>query len=39
VEADLPTFEVIGEGGLESDDPNTGVGIWLRFTKEVANVG
>jgi SAM-dependent methyltransferase len=33
-EAGLPTFEVIGEGGLEADNPNTGIGIWLRFTKE-----
>ncbi|MFA4945044.1 MAG: class I SAM-dependent methyltransferase [Lentisphaeria bacterium] len=39
VQAGLPAFEVIGEGGLGADDPNTGVGIWLRFTKEVANVG
>ncbi|MFW6155628.1 MAG: class I SAM-dependent methyltransferase [Planctomycetota bacterium] len=36
-EAGLPSFEVIGEGGLTSDDPNTGIGIWLRFTKEAAN--
>ena len=34
VEAGLPCFEVVGEGGLGPDDPNTGVGIWLRFTKE-----
>lgn len=33
-EAGLPTFEVIGKGGLEPDDPKCGVGIWLRFTKE-----
>ena len=39
VEAGLPTFEVVGEGGLDADDPNTGVGIWLRFAKEVPNVG
>ena len=33
-EAGLPSFEVVGEGGLTADDPNTGIGIWLRFTKE-----
>lgn len=36
-EAGLPSFEVVGEGGLGADDPNTGVGIWLRFTKEAEN--
>ena len=36
-EAGLPSFEVIGEGGLTADDPNTGIGIWLRFTKEAAS--
>ena len=36
-EASLPSFEVVGEGGLTADDPNTGIGIWLRFTKETAN--
>ena len=36
-EASLPSFEVIGEGGLTADDPKTGIGIWLRFTKETAN--
>jgi len=37
VEAELPAFEVIGEGGLAPDDPDTGIGIWLRFVKEVGN--
>jgi len=37
IEAGLPSFEVVGEGGLTADDPNTGIGIWLRFTKEAAN--
>jgi len=37
VEAGLPSFEVIGEGGLGADDPNTGIGIWLRFAKEAEN--
>jgi len=36
-EAGLPRFEVIGEGGLGADEPNTGIGIWLRFTKETGN--
>ena len=36
-EAGLPRFEVVGEGGLGADDPNTGIGIWLRVTKEAAN--
>ena len=36
-EAGLHSFEVVGEGGLTADDPNTGIGIWLRFTKEAAN--
>ncbi|HUW34975.1 MAG TPA: class I SAM-dependent methyltransferase [Planctomycetota bacterium] len=36
-EAGLPSFEVIGEGGLSADDPNAGIGIWLRFEKEQAN--
>jgi len=34
VEAGLPSFEVIGEGGLDPDDADTGIGIWVRFTKE-----
>jgi SAM-dependent methyltransferase len=34
VTAGLPSFEVIGEGGLKSDDPKTGIGIWLKFTKQ-----
>jgi SAM-dependent methyltransferase len=36
-EAGLHSFEVIGEGGLTAGDPNTGIGIWLRFTKERAD--
>ena len=36
-EAGLPLFEVVGEGGLTADDPNTGIGIWLRFMKEAVN--
>ncbi len=39
VEAGVPTFEVIGEGGQEPDAGNAGVGIWLRLTKEAENVG
>lgn len=34
VEAGLPSFEVIGEGGLGPDEPETGLGIWVRFAKE-----
>jgi len=34
VAAGLPSFEIEGEGGLDSDDPKTGIGIWLRFTKQ-----
>ena len=37
VEAGLTSFEVIGEGGLGPDDPDSGIGIWLRFTKEAGN--
>jgi SAM-dependent methyltransferase len=33
-EAGVPSFEVIGEGGLGADDQNAGIGIWLRFAKE-----
>jgi len=36
-DAGLPSFDVIGEGGSAADDPNAGVGIWLRFAKEQAN--
>ncbi len=36
-EAGLASFEVIGEGGLAADDPNIGIGIWLRFRKKAAN--
>ena len=32
-EAGLRDFEVIGEGGLDADDPDAGRGIWLRFGK------
>jgi len=34
-EAGLKDFEVWGEGGLPEDDPGAGLGIWLRFDKEV----
>ncbi len=34
VAAGLSSFEIGGEGGLDSDDPKTGIGIWLRFTKQ-----
>jgi len=37
VEAGLPAFDIVGEGGLGSDAPNTGVGIWLQFIKEAVN--
>jgi SAM-dependent methyltransferase len=37
IEAGLPSFEVVGEGSLGADDPNTGIGIWLRLTKEAEN--
>ncbi len=36
-EAGLQAFEVIGEGGKDSDAPNAGVGIWLLIAKEVAH--
>ncbi|MFW5882483.1 MAG: class I SAM-dependent methyltransferase [Planctomycetota bacterium] len=32
-EAGLAACEVLGEGGLSADDPNAGLGIWLRFAK------
>lgn len=32
-EAGLRDFTVVGEGGLDEDCPEAGVGIWLRFTK------
>jgi SAM-dependent methyltransferase len=32
-EADLPKFEVVGEGGMDPDDPQSGVGIWLQIEK------
>ena len=35
VEAELPSFEVVGEGGLAADNPNTGIGIWLQFAKDL----
>ncbi len=35
-EANLPSFEVVGEGGLHSGDPATGIGIWLQFEKATA---
>jgi len=36
VEAGLPAFEVVGEGGLGPDEANTGIGIWLQMAKETA---
>jgi len=36
VEAGLPAFEVVGEGGLGPDEANTGIGIWLQMAKEAA---
>ena len=32
--AGLPNFEVIGKGALSAEDPRTGQGVWLVFTKE-----
>ena len=32
-QAQLPQFEVAGEGALSADDPRTGQGVWLWFTK------
>lgn len=34
-QAGVPRFDVIGEGGLSEDDPDTGLGVWLLFDKEV----
>ena len=34
VEAGLPAFEVVGDGGLGPDEANTGIGIWLQMAKE-----
>jgi len=36
-DAGLRRFEVVGEGGLNEDDPHAGIGIWLRFEKEKAH--
>jgi len=36
-EAELPSFEVVGDGGLTADDPKTGIGVWLQFTKQAPN--
>lgn len=36
-DAGLPSFQVVGQGGLGPDDPDTGLGIWLQFTKEIDN--
>jgi len=33
VQAGLPDFKVIGQGGLNPDDPRAAKGIWLRFSK------
>lgn len=32
-EAGLRDFEIIGEGGLTEDAPETGLGVWLIFRK------
>jgi len=32
-QAGLPDFKVIGQGGLNPDDPRAGKGIWLRLSK------
>lgn len=32
--AGLPDFEVAGKGALSADDPKTGQGVWLWFTKQ-----
>jgi len=34
----IAMFTVLGEGGLGENDPNTGIGIWIRFSKEDGNV-
>ena len=33
-DAGLVRFTVAGKGGMDEDDPDAGVGIWLRFLKE-----
>ena len=33
-DANLPNFTIAGKGALSADDPRTGQGIWLWFTKE-----
>lgn len=35
LEGGLSSFEVISGDGLRPDEPFTGVGTWLQFTKEV----
>jgi len=37
-EAHLPGFTVTGEGGLGTEDNNTGMGIWLQFEKKEEDV-
>lgn len=32
-EANISSFEIHGEGALSPDDPDTGIGNWLRFVK------
>jgi ubiquinone/menaquinone biosynthesis C-methylase UbiE len=34
-EAGLEDFQVVGEAALPEDDPNTGLGLWLIFGKEM----
>lgn len=36
-DAGIADFEVIGSGALPPDDPRAGSGIWLKFTKPMAN--
>ena len=38
-EAGLREFAVMGEGGLDEDSPDAGVGIWLRFPKRCDAAG
>lgn len=33
-QAGIRNFEIIGEGGLTEDDPETGLGVWGVFRKE-----
>jgi len=35
--AELNSVEIVADGGFPLDDPSLGLGIWLRFTKEITN--